>query len=189
MLMDKFEASFKAIGQTEAWIFSPYFIFIEIPLDRTVIRLPNGIESEDLWIENMTAAVQTQNIIIVHYLELIARDKQLDNYVHQMLGEMGVKGETIEELVEKEMFKTNEEIEKEKKDIKKAAKDAVNVVNKFRTGIGSLFGKAGLEVSFFRAEGPYEFAFRDRLTKMYFKEVSRNFAMVRDYFKAGFGAP
>jgi hypothetical protein len=196
MLVKKFEQSAKGLGGLESWVFSPYFIFLEIPITRTVIRLPNGAESEDFWIENLTAAVQTQNLIIVHCLELIARDKQLDNYIHQMLGEMGVKGETIEELMRKEVFKTEEEIKKEAEEekrrmekIKESTEEVVSTAKKIRVSIGKFFELFGTEVSFLRAEGPYEFAFYDRLTKMYFKEVAANFGMVRDYFKSGFGTP
>jgi hypothetical protein len=146
---------------------------------------------EDLWIENLSSAVQTQNIIILHYLELIARDKQLDNYIHQMLGEMGAKGESIEELMKKEIFKTEEEIKEEKRleTVKKSAEEARSSARKFRIGIGKLLNLFGADISFLRSEGPYEFAFQDRLTKMYFKEVASNFNMVRDFFKSGFGAP
>ncbi|MEM7821764.1 MAG: hypothetical protein QXX38_03070 [Candidatus Aenigmatarchaeota archaeon] len=191
MLVEKFEQSSKGLGDFETWVFSPYFIFLEIPIYRTVIRLPNGEEMEDLNIPKLTSAIQTQNLIILHYLELIARDKQLDNYIHQMLGEMGIKGETIEELMKKEIFKTEEEIKEEERkkfEIKKS-KEVISTMKKFRTGIGKLFSLFGAEVSFLRAEGPYEFAFQDRLSKMYFKEVASNFAMVRDFFKSGFGAP
>jgi hypothetical protein len=196
MLVKKFEESAKGLGGFETWVFSPYFVFLEIPISRMVIRLPNGVEFEDLSIENLKAAVQTQNLIIVHCLELVARDKQLDNYIKQMLGEAGVKGETIEELMKKEVFKTEEEIKEEAGEemkrlekIKKSAEEVASTARKIRVGIGKFFELFGAQVSFFRAEGPYEFAFQDRLTKMYFKEVASNFGMVRDFFKSGFGAP
>jgi hypothetical protein len=113
-----------------------------------------------------------------------------------MLGEMGVKGETIEELLEKESFKTDEEIKKAAEEemkrlekIKKSTEQAVGAANKVRVGIGKFFELFGTDVAFFRAEGPYEFAVQDRLSKMYFKELASNFGMVRDFFKAGAGAP
>lgn len=196
MLVDKFDKSSLGLGGFETWPFSPYFVFLEIPIARTIIRFPNGVEIEDLSIENLTAAVKTQNVIIVHYLEVIARDKQLDNYIKQMLGEMGAKGETLDELAEKEVFRTEEEIKEKSKEeekglekIKKSAGEARGIAGKVRVNIGKIFGLFGSEVSFLRAEGPYEFAVKDRLGKVYFKEATASFTMVRDYFKSGFGAP
>jgi hypothetical protein len=196
MLVKKFEGTAKGLGAMESWVFSPYYVFLELPMIRTVIRLPDGKELENIIIENLSAAVQTQNLIIVHALEVVARDKQLDNYMKQMLGEMGVGGEKIEELMEKEVFKTEEEIkeeaEEEKKKlerIKKSTEEVMSSAKSIRVGIGKFFELFGVEVSFLRAEGPYEFAFQDRLSKIYFSEVAANFAMVRDFFKSGFGAP
>lgn len=81
------------------WIFSPYFIFLDIPFLRVMIRLPNGAEMENVTMENFRYYTQTQNVIILHLLEAIAREKQLENYISQMLGEMGVKNlESMEEM-------------------------------------------------------------------------------------------
>jgi hypothetical protein len=196
MLVEKFDESAKGLGGFESWVFSPYFVFLQIPIYRSVSRMPNGEESEDLSIENLAGSIQTQNIIIVHCLELVARDKQLDNYIKQMLGEMGVGGDAIEELMKKEVFRTEEEIKKEAEEegkrmekIKKSAEEAMGTVKKIRVEIGKFFELFGTQVSFLRAEGPYEFAFQDRISKMYLREAAASFGAVRDFFKAGFGAP
>ncbi len=80
------------------WPFSPYFIFLDIPFLRVLLRFPNGTEMEDVIFENFRYYTQTQNVIIVHILEQIAREKQVENYVSQMLGEMGVNSDKLKSI-------------------------------------------------------------------------------------------
>ena len=204
MLLDQFRKSLPALGGKEPWVFSPYFTFICIPMERTVLRLPNGAQVEDLWIENLYAATRTQNLILVNCLELIARDKQLEQYISRMLGEMGEKeGKilSIEKIVEegyKEVYKTLEEIEKEEKEKKlkeklekaeESRKRVKELGKKIRLGIGKFFATFGLELRFFRAVGPYEFAMHHRLAKYHQRETGGNFARIVRYLKKSFGVP
>jgi len=75
---------------------------------RTVLVLPNGAQLEDLMIGNLKTYVKTQNIIIGHILEIIAREKMLENYIDQLLGEMGIdkegKVKKVEEMLKEEFL-------------------------------------------------------------------------------------
>ncbi len=110
-LVEQFRLSGRGSSEGESWVFSPYFVFVDIPITRTVIRMPNGQEAEDLWIQYLTTATRTQNIIIGLELEVIARDMQMDKYIDQMLGEKGViplleSGEpSVEDIIGSEVFK------------------------------------------------------------------------------------
>jgi len=192
------------VGAGETWPFSPYFTFLEIPMDRTVIRLPNGEEVEDLWIENMKGFTESQNIILVRCLEIIARDKQLDYYISSMLGEAGVvehegkeiPKESIEEIIEAEKWKTEEEQKKETEKmkeetekLKKRYEATVTGFQKVRSVIAKFFGFFGLDLTFFRSYGPYEAIMYERMTKTYQPETGRTFMAIGNWFKAAFGVP
>jgi hypothetical protein len=187
-LVEKFEKSVRGVTEYEAWIFSPYFIFLEMPINRAVIRLPNGVEIEDLMFERFRAFLSTQNIIISRLIELEAKDKQLENYLKQMLGEMGVSSEgkavEIEELMKEELGEKVEKKEEKKKE---------NPFKKIFEPINNFFKFFGLNLMFFRARVPYhvpyEFAIRERVTKYYLREVGGAFGMVVSFIKSAFGVP
>jgi hypothetical protein len=195
-LVERFEKSVTGVTDYESWVFSPYFMFFEIPVIRAVIRLPNGTEIEDLMFDRFKAWLSTQNVIIARLIELEAKDKQLENFMKQMLGEAGVslkkKDEveeivSIDELVEEYTIK----LEEEKKEEKKA-----KIENPFE-GIGKAINKFfkffGIELEFFRAKvpykTPYEFAFKERITKYYLREVGGTFGMIVGFIKSSFGVP
>jgi hypothetical protein len=195
-LVERFEKSVTGVTDYESWVFSPYFMFFEIPVIRAVIRLPNGTEIEDLMFNRFKAWLSTQNVIIARLIELEAKDKQLENFMKQMLGEAGVslkkKDEveeivSIDELVEEYTIK----LEEEKKEEKKA-----KIENPFE-GIGKAINKFfkffGIELEFFRAKvpykTPYEFAFKERITKYYLREVGGTFGMIVGFVKSSFGVP
>ncbi|MEM5781734.1 MAG: hypothetical protein QXD43_00880 [Candidatus Aenigmatarchaeota archaeon] len=194
LLLDQFRKSLPAFGGKEAWIFSPYFTFICIPMDRTVIRLPDGSQMEDLWIENLYAATRTQNIILVNCLELIARDKQLEEYMNLILGEYGKKeGKvlSIDEILRETygiVYKSEDKAEKKVKEKSQPLK-LLGLGRSLRKSIGKLFSTFGLEVRFFRAIGPYEFAMHHRLAKYHQRETGGSFSVVVNYLKKSFGVP
>lgn len=178
-LVSRYEKSEKGVTDYESWPFSPYFFFYEIPIIRAVLRLPNGAEVENMMINRLKAYVISQNILILRYLELIAIDKQLDNYIKQMLGEMGSKegkAVSIEEIEKEYLIKLGEE-----KKEKEKSKGGVR--------IGSFLENLGLKFMFFRARGPYEFSFAERLTKYYFKESAIEFGRIVDFLKNSFEVP
>ncbi len=192
LLLDQFRKSLPAFGGKEAWVFSPYFTFICIPMDRTVIRLPDGSQLEDLWIENLYAATRTQNVILVNCLELIARDKQLEEYMNVMLGEY-VKKEgkafPVEEILKETYGRVYGMEEKSEKEAGKELKKISELGRSIRKAIGKFFSIFGLEVQFLRAVGPYEFAMHHRLAKYHQRETGGSFAMVVNYLKKSFGVP
>jgi hypothetical protein len=198
MLTKQFKESMIGMGGIEPWVFSPYFIFVDIPMLRTVLRMPNGEEIEDVQMENFLAANKTQNFIIIHCLELIARDKQIDNHINHLLGEIGVKEKdvtTIEEMMKKEfpyIYGAEEEEKKEVKGmegVKNVSESIKNAVNAIRVGIGNIFSALGIDIMFMKAQGPYEFAFYHRIAKYYQPEVGHMFNVIRDFMKAKFEVP
>lgn len=198
ILVDQFKVSYKGTKEGQVWFFSPYYALIEIPLIRVVMRMPGGAEIEGLSVKNLKGMTQTQNIIIARCIELIARDREMHNYVNQLLGEYGMAGKRVEELVKAEypeIYLKEEEQKKweqEKKKLEKWKKVPItikDVIKKIRVGIGKIFKTLGWELVFLRAEGPYEFAFYDRISKFYLAETGAYFRAVKDFLKAQFGVP
>jgi hypothetical protein len=193
MLVEKFKATAKGLGGMEAWIFSPYYIFLDLPLHRMVIRLPGGTEIEDIFISNLSAAVKTQNIVILHCLEVVARDKEIEQYLAQLLGEKGIRAEQLLLIEEIKKFEYPEIFGKLEKKEKKKEKGALEEIKegwkKFRRNLVKFFENFGWQIKFLRAEGPYEFAFKDRITKYYFAEAAGSYDTVNGFFKSAFKVP
>jgi len=192
IILNRYKTSKNATESYETWPWSPYFVFADVPIYRPTIRLPNGEELENFFVNDLKVAVNTQNIIIGRCLELIARDKEMENYIEQMLGEMGVQGETLAEFRKAQEWKTESE--------KKTGKDEKEEGSKWDKkkpllGFGSVWeakqnlSKAGLDIGFVRAVGPYEFAHRDIFTKIPVRDASTTFRNIAIYLKSGFGVP
>jgi hypothetical protein len=169
------------------WPFSPYFVFVEIPMRRTCLLLPDGTQLESLAIENLRTYVKTQNIIIGHILEVMAREKILENYIGQLLGEFGIdkegKVKKVEEMLKEEfpyiygeVKKTTETKEKEKK---------AGVLD-FLKKIMDYFG---IQLTFLRSYGPYEFNVAYRLAKYYFKFSGEVFKQIKNFLDSSFQVP
>ena len=183
-LIEKFKAS--SFGVKPLWDYSPYFIFLHIPIGRVVVKMPTGYAEESIESDQIIAATETQNIILLRYLELIAMDKELDNYIKQMLGERGIKGEEIEELVEKSVFRVEEA--EEEKEVEDISKPKYTIVQLIRKPFYDLLRYFNIEMAAFNI-GPYEFNLNHRISKQYQVEVGRVCKMIVDYFKMKFDVP
>jgi hypothetical protein len=205
MLVEQYRYALSGLSGVEPWVWSPYFVFINVPLSRTVVRTPAGVELEDLEIEHLHSALYTQNFIIVRCLELIAKEKQMENYISTLLGEYGVSGEKLVSIGEmvKEEFPTVYGLDVEKKleeerrmtsleKVKSLKIRRMEFIDKIRDSIGKIFQQIGFPVQIFRAFGPYEFTIQQQIAKGYMaagEGPGREFAKVRDFLKTKFGVP
>jgi hypothetical protein len=175
------------------WPFSPYFVFVEIPMYRSVTTLPNGAQLEDLIIYNLKTYVKTQNIIIGHILEIIARNKTFDSYINQLLGELGFdkdgKIKRIEDMLKEEfvfIYGKEDDIEKylktSKKEEEKKKSKSIDIFKK-------ILDYFGVQLSFFRSYGPYEYNITYRIAKYYFKYAGGVFSQIKSYLNASFQVP
>jgi hypothetical protein len=202
MLVNQFRETMGGFGGREPWIFSPYYLFIDVPMYRSVLRLPTGVEIEDVMIEELEVSTRSQNVIIINCLELIAKDKKLEDYINSMIGtvrivdEKGVKRTIpIEEILKEEFpevfIEEEEELDEKMKGLEKV-KETVEKVDetgkKVKESVKSFLDAIGLgDVMFFRALGPYEFAVVHRMAVTHHKETGPMFALVRDFLKSKFG--
>lgn len=70
----------------ERWKLSPYYVFIEISLDRTLFRTYSGIEIEDFWFEIKPFLI-SQNLAILIYLQILALEKYYEYEINSFFGE------------------------------------------------------------------------------------------------------
>jgi len=192
-LVEQFKAHSPIQTSPTIWPFSPYFVFVEIPLIRGVVALPNGTQIEDLIVGNLRTYVKTQNIIIGHLMEVIAKEKILENYIDSLLGELGLdkdgKIKSVREMLKEEFLF----IYGERKDLEryftppirrkeKRGKMNFNFLKKF-------FDYFGINVAFFRSYGPYEHNIAYRVAKYYFKMSGAVFSQIKNYLNASFQVP
>lgn len=187
-LANQYTAGLEGKTEGETWPFSPYFVFIELNMDRLVYRFPDGTEFEDLDINPVRTYAKTQNIILGHILEIKARGKVLEREIDKLLGEVAFKEDKgrwvrIETLLKEEFPDIYGEIKVEEKEEPKKKR------GNFLEKINKVFEFFGWKLSFLRAKGPYEFAFFDRLTKYYFTFTGTEMAKVKEYFTKAFKVP
>ncbi len=142
-------------------------------------------------IENMTVQGRTQNVIIVCLLEVLAREKQLENYISQLVGEIGGPDlKPIEELVKEqypEIFGKPAQKVMTGIDIAKGAKHFQWFLGDFMEMIGRRWG---VHFDWLRARGPYEFAMDDRIAEVFqLENMVQGYFFVLRYLQRGAGVP
>jgi len=83
---DLFKKEYELAPSKERWKLSPYYVFVEISLDRTLLRTYTGIEIEDFWFEIKPFLI-SQNLAILMYLQAKAIEKYYENQINTFFGE------------------------------------------------------------------------------------------------------
>jgi len=152
----------------------PYFVVLDMTIMRSIVKLPDGAELEDIMITPFLPYLDTQNIVLLRMLELRAQKMALENYIKEMIGEMP-EGAKVQDVLKEydDLFEYKFEAP-EKKEKKKSLDFAKTT---------------GLDLTFFR-RGPYEPHFEDRVNGAYFREMN-DFAIAPtiDFWKGAFDVP
>jgi len=196
-----------ALGATEVsigirWPFSPYFVFVEMTIERTVIKLPNGGTVEDVFIFPLKTYNETQNIILGRMLELWAKEEKARRDIELLLGvqiESGnkyIKEEDIGKTDYPEVFLSEEEKKKMKEEEEKAKKEKIKMpkvgftenIENIATEISNFLAKWGIVTKFF-FPGPYEKLMNERMTKMMQLGPGYAYNTIAAYLKKAAGVP
>ncbi|MBN2252153.1 MAG: hypothetical protein JW701_00540 [Kosmotogaceae bacterium] len=178
----------------------PYFKLFETDVTRVLIRLPDGVELEDITYSPMHFYMESYNMMFLRFLEVKAQEKAMDMYVDEMLGDT-TKGKSYKELAGEydDLFKIpgikeekkEEKSEKEKEEEIKAAdnfrawRDSPLVQKQLEKELKSMKNKNKL----FKT-GQYESMFDDRVTGPWFTDIGGSFAMgISNFLKAKFDVP
>ena len=161
---DEFISNYKKKG----WIATPYFQTMEIPTFRIVMRFADGQEMEVLILgdtegDKMLLSLDTQNVILVRMLELKIKEKEFESYISEMLGETGVEGKKIEDIIKEQYPYLKGGETGGKKNEKPASRAHITLAN--------IVNKVARNVEFLKP-GNYEVDFIDRMSSTYFKEMA-----------------
>ena len=74
-----------------------YFKCFETDVERAIIRLPDGTELEDMTFGPIYFFFESQNMMLLRFIEIKAQEKALENYINEMLGDTS-KSRKLEEL-------------------------------------------------------------------------------------------
>jgi len=137
-------------------------------------------------------------------LEVIARDKKLDQEMRTMVGEAGIREEeliALEEIIRAEYPEIPEvrpkpikipALEKLRRRIedfltrgKDIARRASERAAKIKSLVGEFLASIGMDIPFLRVIGPYEF-FVDRIYSFYLPSATRTFFDISRYLKTSF---
>ncbi len=130
-----------------------YFIFFDMKIERFVIRVPGGGEIEDLVFNPLSTLVLSQNALLIHLMELWARERQFEREVDELIG----------------LTDEKKEIEKLEREYEKAGKEGER--KSFRKPVVSSkinLKKVVKPISrYLIRPGPYENNFKERITKFF----------------------
>lgn len=189
------------VSEGPRWEFSPYYMFLHIPILRTVIKTPDGATLENLWFQGMYVRNETQNMIICRMLELDAINKQTENEIAALIGDIDpntlkevdriVKEDYPEFYIEdeEEKKKAIEEKEKKAEKLKEKFQNLKEKKKQFQLGLEKLLLKLGIEHLTFVYPGPYEHLMYERMSKMMQRGPGVEFDIVDRYLKKGAGVP
>ncbi|MBI4894453.1 MAG: hypothetical protein HY833_01820 [Candidatus Aenigmarchaeota archaeon] len=164
------------------WLPSPYFMCLEVETFRVVVRNPDGTESETFILGDyprhpLMCPLDSQNVILLRLLELKLQQKEVENYITDMVGE-SVDGQKLEDAIKNDypnLFNKGNKV----KTIKNEAK-------------GKLKKPTDWERSFklTRSSGLYDTIFMERVAAIMLKEVNGTaYALARGYFRSAVGVP
>jgi hypothetical protein len=158
-----------------------YYVFVDMTIERAGSRLQIG-ELEDITFTSKVFAI-SQNIMLTKILELWCRDRELENYIDEMLG-MRFEDSDIEDIVKGEFpgLYGEEKEDKEKEDKKKKKDEKKKKDSDFEK-----FMKDFKKKYMFLKKGPYEADMKDRITKHYLKFVAIQLAGITNFLKAKMG--
>jgi len=148
-----------------------YYIFFEATFLLSLVRTPppEGIELDNLMVWPIKAWFMSQNALLVHLLEIRARELAMEKYIDELIG-VTEREEVYLEEIEKEFEEEKPaKFERTRKFVKKI-KEIASAVN---------FGLDRF-IHIFIRRGPYETVFFERVSKLFARKMG-------DYYKQQVG--
>lgn len=169
----------------------PYWKCFETDVERAIIRLPDGTELEDMTFKPLYYFLETQNMMLLRYIEIKAQEKYLENYINEMLGDTS-KSKKLEELsVDYEkLFHVypEEKSEKGKAEEISAAIDLRAAREMSQKQVMREVTEMKRPFKLFKG-GKYEPRFDDLITGPYFDDIGGSMGKVWAFLKAKFDVP
>jgi len=162
-----------------------YYVLFDININKAIVKVPPpaGGEAEDITLDPLRTWICSQNVMLVHLLELDAREKAFENELDEMLGTRNVENDFLDRS--KRLLK-GQDWEKEEKTAK--ANAARRFTSRISRGYGRCRGWSSNNISrYFIRPGPYESVFYERVVKMYLVEVGGLYGQQVNFWKSKAG--
>jgi hypothetical protein len=148
-----------------------YWALFDIKVTISLVKTPPpaGFESDNLMFEPVKTYGMSQNIMLIHLIEMKAREKVFEKYIDEILGTRA-KEEEVWKQMEKEL-----EGEEEKK---KRIEVATEKFSAARERVRNFFYKI---LPYFVKLGQYEPLQKERVSKQYNRSLGPDFEKISDY--------
>ena len=164
---------------------SLYYLLFDMKILLSTMKSPppEGVEMDNIMFYPIKIWVMSQNSLLIHLLELHARQKWMDRYMDEIIGARSVE-EDIFRKVESEF----EEKKSEKKEKEEGSSRWGGLKPRYITKDGDFKPNLAMRfVRFFVKPGPYEPVFFERLSKMYFRASGFYYKQMVDIIKGAMG--
>lgn len=175
----------------------PYFKCWEFKIVRGVTRYADGVEAENPMFFKFHPYLDTQNVILMRYIEVRAKTLNEEAYITDLLGE-SAEGKRIAEIIQEkypelttkypELFGTRFATRPAvtEKEMKKVTETKNKVLNAFTAGIRKMTQPMFQLIK----QAPYETSFDDLITGPYFREIRDTmWVPANNYIRARWGIP
>ncbi|MFH1978578.1 MAG: hypothetical protein ABIJ92_04605 [Candidatus Aenigmatarchaeota archaeon] len=155
-----------------------YYILIDLNIELALTKTPppQGSEQDNLMFKPVRAWVMSQNVLLIHLLEIYAIEKSFDKYVNEMVGAPSIEKNILENI--------EKEFEEPKTEKMTGLKNAGRKINR----AGRIFRKGGEKIFYvFVKKGPYETVFEERVSKMYMRGAGGQYGRVIGFIQQKMG--
>jgi hypothetical protein len=163
-----------------------YYLLFDFKILLNTLRSPppEGVEMDNIMFIPIKIWVMSQNSMLIHILEIEAREKYMEKYMNEIIGTREVE-EDIFNKVEAEFSGKKEGSKEEKKE---------SIWNRIKPKYYTKVNERGFPenwepnrsmkfVRFFVRPGPYEAVFFERASKMYFRASGFYYKQMLDLIK------
>ncbi|MFQ5648167.1 MAG: hypothetical protein ACE5FW_02925 [Candidatus Aenigmatarchaeota archaeon] len=155
-----------------------YYVFFEANFLLSLVKTPppEALETDNLMVWPFKAWFMSQNALLIHILEIKAREKAMEKYVDELIGATEREEEYLK-MVEEE-FKEEKPVRFT--GVRNFARRARNAGSRVRFGLDMF-------IHVFIRRGPYETVFFERVSKMFARGIGGYYKQQIDFIKEKMG--
>ena len=148
-----------------------YWALFDINVTLSLVKTPPpaGFETDNLMIDPISTYVMSQNVLLIHLLELKAREKVFEKYIEEILGTRSKEREIWTGMEEEFSGKTEEK-----------EGSAAKTKTAFRKAGGKVYNFFDWLSYYFVKRGSYEPNPWERCSKQYNRSVGPNYTLITD---------
>jgi len=147
-----------------------YYILFDMTFLLSLLKTPppEGFESDNLMVAPIRTWVMSQNALLIHLMEIKARESAVDHYINEIIGSRELEEQALESI--------ENEFKEPKKERAPRFMKLSSAGSKIKRGLTRF-------AHLFVRPGPYEPIFFERVSKMYFRATGKFYVQLVDWFK------